>query len=95
MPRRRFVVISYDITDNRRRIRVMKTLEGYGTRVQYSVFEAWLTRRQLLELRERLLQILQPKEDSVRFYFLNRADVQRIWVLGQGQVTEERHMYIV
>ena len=95
MLRRHFVVISYDITDDKRRMRVMKTLEGYGTRVQYSVFEAWLTRRQITDLRDRLMQILRPDEDSVRFYFLNRADVQRIWVLGRGKVTEERQVYIV
>jgi CRISPR-associated protein Cas2 len=41
-----FVVVSYDITDDKRRVRMAKTLLGYGQRVQYSVFEAHLTQRQ-------------------------------------------------
>ena len=39
-----YVVVSYDITNDRRRLKVMKTLEGFGERVQYSVFECRLKR---------------------------------------------------
>ena len=35
-----FYVICYDIPDNRRRNQLAKELKGFGTRVQYSVFEA-------------------------------------------------------
>ena len=35
-----FVVVSYDIKNDKRRRKVMKLLEGYGERVQYREFEA-------------------------------------------------------
>ncbi|MBC7317262.1 MAG: CRISPR-associated endonuclease Cas2, partial [Chloroflexi bacterium] len=44
---RAFYVISYDIPNDRHRLRIAHLLEGYGERVQYSVFEVWLTEKQL------------------------------------------------
>ncbi len=38
-----FVVVAYDIPDDKRRLKVMNTLLDYGgTRVNYSVFECML-----------------------------------------------------
>lgn len=94
MPPRQFVLVSYDIPDDRRRLKVMKTLEAYGVRVQYSVFECWLTPAQLKRLR-RALKRLVHAEDSIRLYFLRREDVQRTEVLGHGRVSDERAFYLV
>jgi CRISPR-associated endonuclease Cas2 len=44
-------VVSYDIADDARRVRVHATLRNYGTRVQYSVFECDLEPGQVEELR--------------------------------------------
>ncbi len=90
-----FVVVSYDICDDRRRLKVMKTVEAFGERVQYSVFECRLTAEQVGRLRERLRRLIAPEEDSVRFYFLGRRAVNRILVLGVGQVTPERRYYVL
>ena len=65
-----FVLVSYDIPNDKRRTRVMKALKDFGTRVQYSVFECDLTAEQLLRLRQRLRGLVNPKEDDVRLYFL-------------------------
>ena len=35
-----FVLIIYDIVDNKRRVRFAKKMSGYGFRVQKSAFEA-------------------------------------------------------
>jgi CRISPR-associated protein Cas2 len=37
------VLVTYDISDNKRRTKLATFLEGYGRRVQKSVFECWLT----------------------------------------------------
>lgn len=37
------ILIIYDISDNKHRLEISKLLEGYGTRIQKSAFEAWLT----------------------------------------------------
>lgn len=36
---KQFIVVSYDVVDDRRRTKVMKTLKNFGAHVQYSVFE--------------------------------------------------------
>ena len=41
-------VIAYDISDNRRRTKVHKILVGFGKWTQYSLFECFLTRKQLV-----------------------------------------------
>jgi len=84
-----FLIVSYDIPSNRRRYKVMKTLEGFGTRVQYSVFECNLKPNQIEELRKRLWKLIQ-NEDSVRLYYISADDVKRIERLGDPRTVEER-----
>lgn len=81
---RSFVVVAYDIADDRRRERVAKILEGYGERVQYSVFECRLDRMQYLRLRHALEEVIVSDEDVISFYFLCEADVRRIERVGRG-----------
>ena len=69
------VVVSYDVSTvtpegTRRLRRVARVCEDYGQRVQSSVFECWLDSTTLLLLRERLLKLLEPGEDSLRIYSL-------------------------
>ena len=84
-----FLIVSYDIPSNRRRYKVMKTLEGFGTRVQYSVFECKLKPRQVSDLRKRVVKLIAP-EDSIRLYFISADDVNRIERLGDARTVEER-----
>jgi len=90
-----FYLISYDISNDKRRLKVMKALEDYGTRVQYSVFECWLRPQDLESLKKRLLPLLNPKDwDSIRFYALCIDDVLRTEILGRGQVTSDPDFYM-
>ncbi len=90
-----FYTVCYDIPDDRRRLRVMKTLKDYGTRVQYSVFEATLGPDELERLQHRLKRILDEKEDSVRFYPLCMTCAGQIGILGQGVVTEDPEIIVI
>ena len=81
-PLRQFIVVSYDIPDDRRRTKVCRLLKDYGERVQYSVFECRLRPRDFKRLRERLKPLLAPKEDDVRFYRLCATCVPRALVWG-------------
>ena len=40
-------VVTYDIPSNKRRKKVSDLLEGYGRRVQYSVFECLLSAKKI------------------------------------------------
>lgn len=84
-----FLVVSYDIPSNRRRYKVMKIMEGFGTRVQFSVFECNLKPREIDDLRKRLKKLID-REDSIRMYFLGAEDVKRIERLGDLRTVEER-----
>lgn len=90
-----FVLISYDISDDKRRLKVMKALEDHGTRVQYSVFECLLRPQELERLKKRLRAHVTGKDrDSIRFYFLCIADVLRTEIIGMGEVTKDRGFYM-
>ena len=45
--RKTLCVVAYDISDDKRRLKVVKILEKSGIRINYSVFECMLTRTQL------------------------------------------------
>jgi CRISPR-associated protein Cas2 len=83
-----FVVVSYDIPDDKRRNKIARTLEDYGARVQYSVFEVNLDPRQVAKMRQELVEIAQEDVDSIRFYTLCGACYARIEVLGAGRAAE-------
>jgi len=89
-----FIIISYDIGDDKQRNKIAKLLEAHGTRVQYSVFECNLTEMQLANLKKKLARTVQP-DDSIRFYRLCRECVGRVEIIGAGEVTVERQYYMV
>lgn len=84
----RLIVVSYDIPCNRRRRKVAELLDGYGQRVQYSVFECQLSPAQLLELQKRLRRRVNLTEDSVRFYPIPPYVLGQIVVWGGQPLTE-------
>jgi CRISPR-associated protein Cas2 len=90
-----FTIISYDIVDDKRRTRVMKLLKGYGTRVQYSVFECTLSSSELAKLRSELTGLIDRNSDSIRCYRLSRDAVQQIAIYGIGQVSSEPSHWLV
>jgi CRISPR-associated protein Cas2 len=69
--RRRYVV-SYDIANDKRRTKIYEMLLGYGDHIQFSVFLADLTRRELITLRTRLRELMNEGEDQCLFVDLGR-----------------------
>lgn len=62
-------LVSYDIASDHLRNKVAKVLEGYGQRVQYSVFECDLTEKRYKELYQKLFVLAQNvKDGNIRFY---------------------------
>ena len=61
---KQWVLISYDVRDDKRLRKVAKHLEGYGVRVQYSGFRCQLTVRQIERLRWELSRMMNS-EDSL------------------------------
>lgn len=76
-------VISYDVSDSRRRRRVAGILEKLGTRVQYSVFEVLVTETALKRAIAELEQAID-EGDSIRLYSLDLRSQRQSRILGMA-----------
>ena len=87
---KQFVVVAYDIPDDRRRERLHKALLSYGTPVQYSVFECLLDAKELGRMKKAVRSAIKPRLDHVRYYYLCGACQGRVeTTAGQETVKEE------
>lgn len=87
-------VIAYDIPDDRRRTKIHRILLGFGKWTQYSLFECFLNRRELLRLQAKLEEHLVAREDSVRIYPLCANCVDKVETIG-GPPPAEDVLFIV
>lgn len=95
-----FVLICYDIGDvsgagGDRLKKVAQACLNFGARVQYSVFECRISAPQWVGLRARLLEILEPEKDSLRFYLLCEADERKVEVHGLNKLVDPTGPLIV
>ncbi|XHR27230.1 MAG: CRISPR-associated endonuclease Cas2 [Chthoniobacteraceae bacterium] len=77
------ILVTYDVSTvsdggKRRLRRAAKVCLDYGQRVQNSVFECQLDPAQLVEMRSRLLAIIDPDQDSLRIYMLGKEWNRRV-----------------
>jgi CRISPR-associated protein Cas2 len=91
---RRFAV-SYDIADPRRLRRVAKIMEGFGERVQWSVFECCLDKAAFSEARRLVSEAIDAEEDSVRWYPLCAWCAEKVERQGLGGPVEDPPYFIV
>jgi CRISPR-associated protein Cas2 len=82
------VLITYDVCitseGGAKRLRkVSRVCMNYGQRVQNSVFECVINESQFVSLRAILKGIIDPNEDSIRFYFLGNNWPRRIEMMGK------------
>lgn len=75
-------VVAYDSPCDKRRRKLAVLLEGYGVRVQESVFECELEAQRFLRLRSRLERLIRPEQDAVRLWPLSARSCARIVNLG-------------
>ncbi len=84
------VLITYDVNTEdaagRKRLRqIAKQCVNYGQRVQNSVFECMLDPAQCKLLQAKLLSIMDPDKDSLRFYYLGSRYEKKIEHFGCKQ----------
>jgi CRISPR-associated protein Cas2 len=77
-----FMVVAYDVSDNRRRNKVADILEKVGLRCNESVFECMLTDSQMVQLKKNLTKYCDVRKDSLLFYSLCRDCVSKRDVIG-------------
>ncbi|MER7512220.1 CRISPR-associated endonuclease Cas2 [Streptomyces lavendulae] len=89
------LLLAYDVDTTspagRRRLRrVAKLCEGYGLRVQKSVFEVVTDDKGLLHLLAQLNDIIDADTDSIRLYRLPHDGLENVQTLGATQVQPHR-----
>ena len=77
------VLVTYDVStttkEGRRRLRqVANKCLDFGQRVQNSVFECQVNWEEWTRLRLDLLELIDPSEDSLRFYLLGNRWRKRV-----------------
>jgi CRISPR-associated protein Cas2 len=90
-----FVVVAYDIVDDRKRLRVAKLMKSYGVRVQKSVFECILDDRRYLKMKEQVEKLIDWEDDGVRYYILCAGCVKNIDTSGVGVIMVDEDVIVV
>lgn len=87
------VLVSYDVStrdaSGERRLRkVAKACRDFGQRAQYSVFEIEVEPAQWVVLKQRLTDLIDPAQDSLRFYYLGKSWKNRVEHVGAKAVLD-------
>lgn len=84
-------LLCYDIEEDRQRTRLVKILEEYGERIQYSVFEFNITQGLFIEMRHKIKKtgILKKKNISISIYPLCEACYKKIERHGVNRLLDE------
>lgn len=61
-------LVCYDIANPKRLSRVYRFMKGQGIHLQHSVFQCSLTWPELQKLKEKLVPLINVREDDVRIY---------------------------
>jgi len=89
-----FYIVAYDIPSDKRRTKVHKLLSGFGQWTQYSLFELYLSDKELVMLQNRLEKLLNPEKDSVRLYPLCASCLKNVETVGSPP-PEEPEVFLV
>ena len=94
------VLISYDVSTmnnaGKTRLRkVAKECQNHAQRVQNSVFEADLDYSSFLKLEARLCELIDPNEDSLRFYYLGNNWEKRVEHIGAKKTYNPEGVIII
>lgn len=89
------VMISYDVVDDKKRLKLMKFLKDYGERVQKSVFECHLSSKTYEKVKADVENIINRRKDRVRYYRICKGCMDRTEISGWGEVIEEEEFVLV
>ena len=83
-------LICYDMASNKKRRKAAEILLDYGRRVQYSVFECEISRKQFEVLYAKLADISEGMDDgNIRIYQISKEEMQKIAILGNPSCIRE------
>ena len=89
------VMISYDVVEDKKRLKLMKLLKDYGNRVQKSVFECDLSTKTYEQVKSGVEEIINKRKDRVRYYRICKGCVDKVEISGWGEVTEDEEFMVI
>lgn len=88
-----YILIIYDIVNNKRRTSFARKMMGYGFRVQKSAFEALISKQKYRNLMEEIPGMIDMAEDSVRVYRM--SGFGEVNMFGQNVKLEKEEVIII
>jgi CRISPR-associated protein Cas2 len=89
------VIVAYDIPNDKRRLKLSNFLEGYGRRVQESVFECFMNLDEMRSLHTQVSSKVKLDEDNIRFYWLPSDVVAKVLTIGSSIPLAPPDAYII
>jgi len=81
---KKFVLVSYDVSSDRKRVKLAKFLLGFGKRVQKSVFEVVASEKNIIKMKAGAEKLIDPETDSIRYYYLCGRCAVSVESYGKG-----------
>lgn len=89
----KYYIVSFDVTCDKRRRKLVKVLEEYGCRIQYSVFECYIRAGQYNTIKKRIDNIIKDN-DRVHYHYLCSKDRKKVKYLGKTIATPSEYWVI-
>jgi CRISPR-associated protein Cas2 len=89
-----YIIVSYDISEDKRRTKIHNVLKSYGQWIQYSIFECDLTESQYAKLRSRLNKLIKNDTDNIRFYFLCVCCQRKVERIGGDPLLDDTIFFV-
>ena len=90
-----FFVIAYDISDNKRRTKLLNLLKGFGTWNQFSLFECHLDALRYNKLKVIINKIIKKEKDNVKIYYICKDCFKKIENIGVAKTEDEKKIIII
>lgn len=91
-------IVSYDVSSDRLRNKIVKVLLNYGQRVQYSVFECEIPRKSFEQMYQKLAVLMAASEEgNIRLYHLCGKCEEEVREIGiqKGRVGSLEEVVII
>lgn len=88
-----YILVIYDIVDNKKRVAFAKQMNGYGFRVQKSAFEAYVSEELYKKILTAIPGLIDRTTDSVRVYKIKGSG--EVNLFGVSSRIEDEEVIII
>ena len=90
-----FVIVAYDMENNKKRTKLMKKLKNYLNHIQGSVFEGYLSPPLIDKMIKEIKPFIEKENDSLRIWKIPESSVKDVYVLGLPEISKNETFKII